>query len=186
MNEPLNQSPETKRWGHLSQFSDADSLLAAVKALRDDGYEQIEAFTPFPLEGLSEQLHLPRTPMPLIILIGGLLGGSSIYALEYWVNLSAYPLNIGGRPLHSWPSFIPPAFEGVVLGAAIFGVYGLLWVCGLPRLNHPVFEIEEFQRASVDGFFLAIEATEDPSPPENLESRLQELGATGVWEVPDV
>jgi hypothetical protein len=111
------------------------------------------------------------------------LGGTSIYALEYWVNLYAYPINIGGRPLHSWPSFIPPAFEGIVLGASLFAIVGVVLVCRLPRLHHPVFEIEAFKRASTDGFFLAVKATDERFDSEMLRARLLELGGTEIWEV---
>lgn len=170
-------------WGMLAQFRGADELREAAKQLREDGYASLEAFTPFPVPGLGEFIVTKRSPMPLIILIGGLLGGSSIYGLEYWVNLYAYPINVGGRPLHSWPSFIPPAFEGTVLGASFAALIGLILVCRLPRLHHPLFEIEAFKRASIDGFFMAVKSDDAKFDREPLRTRLSELGGTVIWEV---
>jgi hypothetical protein len=170
----------------LAQFTGAKELLDAIDHLRDDGYRSLEAFAPFPLEGLDERLKFKRSPMPWIILSGGILGGSSVYALEYWINLYAYPLNIGGRPLHSWPSFIPAAFEGTILLASLFAVFGTIFICGLPRLHHPVFEIEAFKRASTDGFFLAITSDDAKFDASQLTDRFKEIGATDVWEVPNV
>lgn len=178
----MSHTTGTKRWGYLAQFSDPDSLCAAVKRLRSDGFQRLDVFTPFPLEDLSDSLGDRASPMPWIMFTGGLLGGLTVYGLEYWVNQFAYPLNIGGRPLFSWPSFVPPAFEGTVLGAAIFGLLGLLWVCRLPRLHHPVFEIEQFKQASVDGFFVSVE--HEDGGQSDLLSRLKELGAIDAWEVP--
>ncbi|MEO8494576.1 MAG: DUF3341 domain-containing protein, partial [Planctomycetota bacterium] len=127
---------------------------------------------------------LKRSPMPWIILAGGMLGGTAVYALEVWINLVAYPLNIGGRPLHSWPSFIPATFEGTVLIASVFAIVGVILLCGLPRLHHPVFEIEAFKRASTDGFFLAVKADDVQFDAGALRERLTEIGACDVWEVP--
>lgn len=172
-------------WGLLAQFRDADQLLSALDRLRDDGFTSLEAYTPFPVEGLDERLKLKRSPMPWIILSGGILGGSSVYALEYWINLYAYPLNIGGRPLHSWPAFLPPTFEGTVLIASLFALIGVILVCGLPLLHHPVFEIEAFKRASTDGFFLAVTSEDNKFDRSIINDRLKAIGALEVWEVPD-
>ncbi len=190
----MNATHPQERWGWLAQYESAEALIRTVekvaKAFDDEPSSQnscrvplhlVEAFTPFPVEGLGEALRYRRSPMPWIILAGGLLGGVLIYALEYWINLYAYPLNIGGRPLHSWPAFVPAAFEGVILGASLFAILGLMWVCGLPRLHHPVFEVEAFKRASTDGFFLAVQSEES-----EVRERLIELGAAEVWEVPNV
>ncbi len=170
----------------LAQFPDAAELLSAVGQLRDAGFTSIEAYTPFPVEGLGERLQFKHSPMPWIILAGGILGGFSVYSLEYWVNLYAYPLNIGGRPLHSWPSFIPPTFEGTVLVASLFAITGVILVCGLPRLHHPVFEVDAFRRASTDGFFLAVKSDDAQFDNETLSERLEDIGACDVWEVPHV
>lgn len=181
-----NARPATRCWGILARFDGADELLHAARTIRRDGYVSLEAFTPFPIEELNEIISGHRSRMPWIIFFGGLFGGVSIYVLEYWVNLYAYPINIGGRPLHSWPSFIPPAFEGTVLGAAIFAFIGILLLCKLPRLHHPVFEVSAFKDASTDGFFLAVKRDDDRFDRDALRTRLLEIGGRMTWEVPDV
>ncbi|MCA9011927.1 MAG: DUF3341 domain-containing protein [Planctomycetaceae bacterium] len=188
MNEALTSQNNLASpvWGILAEFSEASELLDGVTRLRERGYTSLEAYTPFPVEGLSERLQFPRSPMPWIVLAGGVIGGCSVYALEYWINLDVYPLNIGGRPLHSWPAFIPATFEGTVLFASLFAILGFILVCGLPRLHHPIFEIEAFKRASTNRFFLVIKS-EDPCFEElSLRDSLRELGACGMWEVPHV
>lgn len=173
-------------WGLLAQFNGASDLMNAVRRLRRDGYTTIEAFTPFPIDELNDLLPLQRSPIPLAIVFGGLLGGLSIYGLQCWINLNSYPINIGGRPLHSWPAFIPPTFECVILMAAIFAFVGVIVVCGLPRLHHPLFEIEAFKRASSDGFFVSVRAHDARYGEGKLEELLLEAGAKQTWEVPFV
>lgn len=172
--------------GVLAQFAGAAELRRAVTALREAGFDRLEAYTPFPVEGLEQDLRLRRTTMPWIILCGGILGGVSVYALEYWVNLVVYPLNIGGRPLHSWPSFIPPAFEGAVLLSSLFALIGVILKCGLPRLHHPLFEIGAFKRATTDGFFVVVRPQPADLGFDEIERQLQSVGAQQVWEVPNV
>ena len=171
-------------WGVLAQFANASELSAAIERVRGDGFTSFDAFTPFPVDEVDECLQLKSTPMPWIILVGGILGGSSVYALEYWINLYSYPLNIGGRPLNSWPAFIPPTFEGAVMGASAFAVVGVILVCGLPRLHHPLFEIEAFKRASTDGFFLAVSSKDAKYDSVQLMGLLKQVGAMECWEVP--
>jgi hypothetical protein len=173
-------------WGVLAQFAGSAELLEAIDRARAAGYTSLEAFTPIDVDGLPERLGLKRTPMPWIILVGGMLGGVSVYALAYWINLIAYPINVGGRPLHSWPAFIPPTFEGTVLGAAFFAICGVFFLCGLPRLHHPVFEIDAFKLASTDGYFLAIRSDQKEIDTSIVREQLQEFGAIQSWEVPNV
>ncbi len=193
----MTAQAEHHRWGWLVEFDGPDSLITAVDTLRrskestesiDSGPSivAIDAFSPFPIEGLPESLRFVPTAMPQIIFAGGVIGGLSIYALEYWINLYAYPLNIGGRPLHSWPSFLPPTFECVVLGASVFAIGGLMRLCGLPRLHHPVFEVEAFRRASTDGFFLALQSDDQHVDTAEVAEHMKLLGAVKTWEVPDV
>lgn len=182
----MNGLDRTKHsgWGVLAQFADASDLQSAIERVRRDGFKSFEAFTPFPVDEVNECLPLRSTPMPWIILVGGILGGASVYALEYWVSVFAYPLNIGGRPLNSWPAFIPPTFEGAVMGASAFALVGLILVCGLPRLHHPLFEIEAFKRASTDCFFLAVGSAEANYDSEQVMELLKQAGALECWEVP--
>ncbi|HAH43534.1 DUF3341 domain-containing protein [Gimesia sp.] len=173
-------------FGLLAQFSSDTELIEATHTLYADGYRALDAFSPFPLEDLSDALHLRRSLVAPIVLGGGILGGISIYALEYWVNLFAYPLNVGGRPLHSWVSFIPPAFECIILLGALAGAGGMLLLCGLPRLNHPVFEVEAFRRASTDAWFLCVQSEDAQFDSEMTRQSLLNAGAQEVWDVPAI
>lgn len=179
-------SIEPMNWGFLAQFSGPSDLVRAIQRLREENYASLEAYTPFPIATVIEQMSFKRSPVPLIILIGGVVGGASIYALMYWINVFEYPINIGGRPLHSWPAFIPPTFECIVLLASFAAIIGVIVVCRLPRLHHPLFEIEAFKRASTDGFFLAVRADDGRYDVANLRDLMNEVGATQTWEVPNV
>ncbi|MGN6134867.1 MAG: DUF3341 domain-containing protein [Aureliella sp.] len=182
MSEPF--SP--RAWGALAQFSSAKDLEHAVSELSGAEKESVEAFAPFPLDPTADMLYQRRSPLPVIIAAGGVIGGGGMYAFQYWVSAIAYPLNVGGRPLHSWPAFIPATFELTVLTASIFALVGLILRCGLPRLHHPLFEVEAFKRASVDGFFLAVHREySDRAVFEEITQRYRSLGATDVWEVPN-
>src|SRR5215831_12521032 len=148
-------------YGMMAEFENPTDLVEAAQRAYREGYRRMDAFTPFPVEGLAESIGFKRNHMPLIVLIGGILGLISGYGLSYWVSVIAYPLNIGGRPLHSWPAFIPVTFEMTILFAALFAVLGLLAINGLPTPYHPVFNVPRFALASKDRFFLLIEA-KDP------------------------
>jgi Alternative complex III, ActD subunit len=171
--------------GVMGEFETPEQILAAAKAARAAGYKHIEAYTPIPVEGLSEEIGFRWTAVPLITLIGGLGGGLTGFGLQYWSAAITYPMNIAGRPLNSWPAFIPVTFELTVLGASIFAVVGMLALNKLPQPYHPVFNVERFARASTDRFFLCIEARD---PQFNLAESarfLQSLNAQHVSEVKD-
>ena len=172
-------------FGVMGEFSTPEDLLAATKKTREAGYKHVEAYTPFPVEGLSEAVGFKWTAVPLLTLMGGLGGGLTGFGLQYWVAAITYPLNIGGRPLNSWPAFIPVTFELTVLGASIFAVFSMLALNKLPQPYHPVFNVERFSQASTDKFFLCIEARDPKFDLVETSKFLQSLHAQHVNEVKD-
>ncbi|ADJ28062.1 DUF3341 domain-containing protein [Nitrosococcus watsonii] len=145
-------------YGLMAEFETAELLLKAVRESRLNGYQAIEAYTPFPVEGLDEALGLRRDLLPFFALVGGCLGAISIYFVEYYSATINYPINSGGRPYHSWLAFIPPAVEMAILGAALAVVFGMLILNGLPKLHHPLFDVSQFEMAERDRFFLCLGA----------------------------
>jgi len=172
-------------FGVMGEFSTPEDLLAATKKTREAGYKHVEAYTPFPVEGLSEAVGFKWTAVPLLTLMGGVGGGLTGFGLQYWVAAITYPINIGGRPLNSWPAFIPVTFELTVLGASIFAVFGMLALNKLPQPYHPVFNVERFAQASTDKFFLCIEARDPKFDLVETSRFLQSLHAQHVNEVKD-
>ena len=170
-------------YGVMGEFETAKQLLRAAAKVRDAGYRKMDAYAPFPVEGLSEAMGLRRSWVPLVTLLGGLTGGLTGFGFQYWVNVIAYPLNIAGRPLNSWPAFIPVTFELTVLGAATFAVFGMLAMNKLPHPYHPVFNVARFGRASTDRFFICIEATDPKFSVTESTRFLQSLEAVHVTEV---
>ena len=142
-------------YGVLAEFDTPEALVAATRAAQDGGYAKLDAFTPFPVEGLAEALHFRERRLPLIALGGGIAGGVGGYGMQVWANL-AYPLDIGGRPLMPPQAFGLIAFELTVLGAVLSMIGALFWLCGLPKLHHPLFGVERFEHATADGFFLLV------------------------------
>ena len=149
------------------------------------GYRRVEAYTPFPVEALNEALALPRSKMPLIVLGGGITGCIGGFSLAYWASVIAYPMNIGGKPLNSWPAFIVPTFECTILLAAISAVVGMLAINGLPQPYHPLFNTARFSHASQDGYFLAVEARDKKFDRTATKTFLQSLNPSEVNEVED-
>jgi hypothetical protein len=148
-------------YGLMAEFEDPTSLVTATEKAHREGYRRMDAYSPYPIEELHHALGAHHTRLPLIVLIGGLIGCIGGYSLEYWVSVIAYPVNIGGKPFHSWPAFIPVTFECTILAAALSCVLGMLALNGLPQPYHPVFSLPRFALASRNRFFLCIEA-EDP------------------------
>jgi hypothetical protein len=172
-------------YGVMGEFGSPEELIHAAKSVREAGYRRIDAYVPFPIEGLSEALGLKHNLVPTLTLTGGLLGGVGGFLFQYWVAALAYPMNIGGRPLNSWPAFIPVTFELTVLGAALFSVFGMLALNRLPQPHHPVFNVERFSYASTDRFFLCIETRDPKFHLEETSRLLQRLHAHHVTEVVD-
>jgi hypothetical protein len=170
-------------YGLMAEFETPDGLIAATNRARLEGYREMDAYSPIPIEELSEALGLPRTRLPKLVLLGGILGGLGGYALQYWSQAIAYPLNVAGRPFHSWPQFIPVTFETTVLGAALSCFVGMWALNKLPMPYHPVFNVPEFARASTDRFFLCIEATDPKFDLDGTRRFLEGLHPVGVSEV---
>jgi hypothetical protein len=171
-------------YGLLAEFDDPNALVAAARSARAEGYRHMDAYTPFPVEGLAEALEFQRTRMPLVVLIGGVIGCVGGYFMQYYAAVIDYPLNVGGRPFHSWPMFIPVTFELTILFAALFAVLGMLALNGLPMPYHPLFHIERFALASRDRFFLCIEATDPKFDAEVTRQFLAGLQPREITEVP--
>jgi hypothetical protein len=175
----------TAPYGLLAEFAGPQELLAAVRRAHAAGYRRMDAYSPFPVEGLADALGFRRTRMPLVILVGGIAGCLAGYLMQYWCNAVDYPVNVGGRPLNSWPMFLPVTFELTVLLAALAGVFGLLALCGLPMPYHPLFNVPAFAAASRDRFFLCIEQIDPLFDPTATRQFLSSLGPRGdVVEVP--
>ena len=169
--------------GLMAEFESPTALVRAAEQARLAGYRQMDAYSPIPIEELAEALGLKRTRLPRLVLAGGILGGLAGYGLEYWSQAIAYPMNIGGRPFHSWPHFIPVTFETTVLGAALSAFVGMWALNRLPQPYHPVFNVPAFARASVDRFFLCIEAGDPKFDRHATATFLQSLRPVGVSEV---
>ena len=177
------RDPRPPIYGLMAEFPSADALVAAAHQVHKAGFQKVDAFTPYPIEAVSEALELPRSKVPLLVLVGGLLGGLGGYMLQYWSQVIRYPMNIGGRPVHSWPSFIVPTFECTILGAALTAVIGMILLNGLPLPYHPVFNVPRFALASRDRYFLVIEAVDPKFDPDETRSFLAGLNASEVSEV---
>lgn len=173
-----------KVYGLLAEFATADALLAAANRMRQAGYRQLEAYAPFAVEGLAEAVGFRRNRVPLITLLGGIVGGVGTYFLQWYAAVIDYPINVGGRPLHSWPSFLPPTFEITILGAAFAAVFGMLIANGLPRLHHPLFDVPEFDLATRNRFFLLLPARDPAFDAAGGRRLLQDLQPLLVREVP--
>ena len=170
-------------YGLMVEFKGPDDLLAAVNRVRKEGYRRIDAYTPFPVEGLAEALGFHRSPLPLFVLIGGIVGCVGGFFLQYYAAVIGYPLNIGGRPLNSWPAFIPVTFEMTILVAAITAVLMMLALNGLPMPYHPVFNVPRFELASRSRFFLCIEAVDRKFDYQETKRLLEAVSSGEVFEV---
>lgn len=172
-------------YGLMAEFDTPEQLIHAVEKARAAGYRYMDAYTPFPVEGLAHAMGLKRNMVPFVTLLGGLAGGLSGFGLQYWVAAITYPQNIGGRPLNSWPAFIPVTFELTVLGAALCAVFGMLALNRLPQPHHPVFNVPRFSHASADRFFICIEARDRKFHLAEAARLLQDAQAHHITEVTD-
>jgi hypothetical protein len=170
-------------YGLMAEFDDPHQLVVAATRARERGYRRLDAYSPFPVHGLAEALGQDHTRLPLLVLLGGLAGACAGYGLAYFVSVIDYPLNVGGRPFHSWPSFIPVTFETTVLFAALSAVLGMIALNGLPRPHHPVFNVDRFALASRNRFFLVVEADDPRFDRAQTRAFLAGLEPSGVFEV---
>jgi len=176
-------SAHPSSYGLLAEFHDPNELIVAIRRAREDGYTRLDAYTPFPIEEVSEALGLHHSRLPLLVLLGGITGACAGLALQYWTSAIDYPINVGGRPFFSVPAFIPIIFECTVLFAAFAAVIGMLGLNGLPMPYHPLFNAPRFALASRDRFFMCIEAT-DPKFDRDMTRRfLERLVPRSVTEV---
>lgn len=178
-------SQQDRLYGLLAEFDDPHALVHATGQATQLGYRRMEAYSPFPVEGLAEALEFRSTRLPVLVLVGGVLGGILGFALQYWVSGIQWPLNVGGRPLNSWPLFMPVTFECTILGAALFCVLGMLALNGLPRPYHPLFDVPGFEHASTDRFFLCIQARDPMFDPQQTRRFLEQLHPLRISEVPE-
>lgn len=172
-----------KMYALMAEFDSATAIVSAARKARDAGYAKVDAYTPFPIHELDAALRLPRTKLPWIVFFGGIAGTLGGFALEYWVSVIDYPLNIGGRPLASWTAFVVPAYETTILLASITAVVAMIALNGLPQPYHPVFNAPRFERASQDGFFLVIEAADPRFSLDQTRAFLAGLHAKDVVAV---
>lgn len=169
--------------GVMAEYSEPETLMEGIRKVRGQGFTRMEAYTPFPVEGLTEALGKPKTKIQWMILCGAICGGVGAFSFQCWTLMSSYPLNLGGRPHFSWPAFMPVTFELTVLSAAFTAVIGMLALNGLPQPYHPVFNVKEFDAASKDKFFLCVESTDPKFSVEAVKSALKQAGAEAVYEV---
>ena len=170
-------------YGLVAEFDTPGALIAATDAAREAGFEKMDAYAPYPIEALTHALGHHRSRLPLLVLIGGVIGCATGLGLQWWVNNVAYPMNIGGRPLSSWPAFIPATFETTILFASLTAVLGMLALNGLPRPYHPIFNAPRFSFASRDRYFLCIEAVDPRFDVVETRRFLEGHGPTEVSEV---
>ena len=173
----------TPIYGLMAEFESPTALAAAARQVRARGYKKVEAYSPFAIEEVNEALGMHHNKLPLIVLCGGILGGLTGYLMQYYVAVIDFPINVGGRPLHSWPSFIIITFELTILFAALSTVLGLFGLCGLPMPYHPVFNVSRFAFASRDRFFICIEANDPLFDRHDTAEFLHTLAPREVTEV---
>ena len=170
-------------YGVMAEFDSPDALMAAAHSARKAGYTKMDGYSPFPIEELDEALGFKKSWLPAFVLIGGLFGLALGYGFQYWVSVIDYPVMVGGRPYHSWPSFIPVTYELMILSASITAVISMFALNGLPMPYHPVFNVDRFGMASTDRFFLCIEATDPKFDLGKTKSFLEQCHPTHISEV---
>jgi len=176
-------APTPTLYGLMAEYDNPTAIVEAATKARLAGYRKMDAYSPIPIHEMDEALGLKRTRLPLLVLLGGIFGGIGGFALQSWASAIAYPMNVGGRPLISWPQFIPVTFETTVLGAALTAFFGMWALNKLPQPYHPVFNVDAFTRASTDRFFLVIETGDQRFDRSATWTFLESTHPVGVSEV---
>ena len=174
---------ETNLYGLMAEFDQPEPLLEAARQAHSAGYRRMDAYSPMPVEGLAEAIGFRTTMVERLVFIAGLLGATGGFTLCWWMTVVAYPHNVAGRPLNSWPAYVPITFESMVLVACLTAVVGMLALNGLPQPYHPVFNVARFEHASRDKFFLCIEAADSKFDLQATREFLEQLDAQEVMEV---
>lgn len=172
-------------YGVMAEFKTADELIAATRAAREAGYTRMDGYSPYPVGEVADELGFPRSEIGAVMFIGGLTGATLGFLMQTWVSVYDYPISIGGKPFWSWPQYVPVTWALLVLTASLSGLFGLLALCGLPQPYHPVFNVDRFNRATRDRFFLCIEAADPKFDPTAVRAFLQTLHPDDVAEVPE-
>lgn len=170
--------------GLLAEYPTAEALLTATRRAREAGYTAMDAYTPYPVEGLAAELGMPRTRVPSVVLICGFVGAGVGFLMQAWTMGVNYPFDVGGRPYLSWPVYIPITFEVLVLIASLGAFFGMLFLNGLPKLHHPLFSVPGFERSTQDTFFLCIEAADPKFDPATTRAFLAESSPAALIDVP--
>lgn len=177
------EKPQAPYYGLMAEFVREADLVQALRKTHDAGYHNMDAYMPYPIEEVFDILHLHKNKVPLAVLLAGIFGAVGGYFLQYWCSVISYPWNIGGRPLNSIPSFIPPAYETTILCAAFGAVIGMLWMNNLPEPYHPVFNVPGFEKASIDRFFICIESKDPHFDLDKTQKFLESLNPVKVTRV---
>ena len=174
----------TRIYGIMAEFEDPKALVEAARRTYEAGFRKIDTYSPFPIEEAAEAIGFHHNGVPLVVLIGGILGGLSGYVLQWWIHTISYPINVGGRPLHSWPAFIVVTFEMTILFAGLAAVLGMLALNGLPMPYHPVFNVPRFAFATRDRFFLIVFSSDPKFTLDGTRQFLEGLQPRSISEVP--
>ncbi len=176
---------EKNLYGILAEFSNPKTLTDAAKHINNNGYRHYDTFSPFPIHGMDKAMSLKKSKLGWIVLSHGLLGFAGAFTMIYFMMVMDYPMNISGKPLLNLPAWIPVIFELTVLLSAFGAVFGMFYLNGLPRLNHPLFNSENFKKASDDGFFVCIESDDPQFETEKVQQLLKDIGATNIERIYD-
>lgn len=179
----MNKTNNIKSYGLVAEFAEPAQLINACNKAREAGYKKMDAYSPFPIEELHHALGLHDSKLGYLVLVGGILGCIAGFSMQYFASVIHYPINVGGKPLNSWPAFIPITFELTILGAALAAVFGMLALNGLPMPYHPLFNVDRFALASKNRFFLCIESLDPQFDTTGTTEFLKSLNSSGVFEV---